>query len=100
LSAESETVVYRIIQEALTNVARHAEARHVSVVLGYRDASLVATIEDDGKGFDVKDVLGSRGGKKLGVFGMYERATLVGGNLTIESEPGVGTTVFLEVPLR
>lgn len=100
LSPEREVAVYRITQEALTNIARHAEAKNVSVVLGYRGSSLVAIIEDDGKGFDVNQIMISGNGKSLGVFGMYERAFLVGGKLTIESQPGSGTTVFLEVPLQ
>ncbi len=100
LPSEVEVAVYRIIQEALTNVAKHAEANNVSVVLRYRDSSLVATIEDDGKGFDVNSLMASAHGKRLGLFGMHERASLIGGKLAIESEPEVGTTVFLEVPLR
>ena len=100
LSSEIEVAIYRIIQEALTNIAKYAEAKNVSVVLTYRDSSLVATIEDDGKGFDVDSVMSSSGKKRLGLFGMYERASLIGGSLTIESQPGSGTTVFLEVPLK
>ncbi len=100
LPSEVEVTVYRIIQEALTNITKHAEASDVSVVLRYRDSSLVAIIEDDGKGFTVNGVMASEEGKRLGLFGMYERASLIGGNLTIESQPGAGTTVFLEVPLK
>lgn len=100
LPSEVEVAVYRIIQEALTNIAKYAETNNVSVVLRYRDSSLVAIIEDDGKGFDVNSVMTSADGKRLGLFGMYERASLIGGNLTIESQPGAGTTVFLEVPLK
>ena len=100
LPSEIEVAVYRIIQEALTNIAKYAEAKKVSVVLRYRDSSLVAVIEDDGKGFDIDSVMASADGKKLGLFGMYERASLIGGTLTIESKRGVGTTVFLEVPLE
>ncbi len=100
LPPEVEVAAYRIIQEALTNIAKYAETNNVSVVLRYRDSSLVTIIEDDGKGFDVNSVMASADGKKLGLFGMYERASLIGGNLTIESQPGGGTTVFLEVPLK
>lgn len=99
LPSEIEVTVYRIVQEALTNVAKHAEAKNVSVVLRRRDSSLVAVIEDDGKGFNVNETMASPSGKKLGLFGMYERAALIGGRLSIESNPGAGTTVFLEVPL-
>ncbi len=100
LPSEIEVAVYRIIQEALTNVAKYAEASNVSVVLVYRDSSLVVVIEDDGKGFEVNSVMAAADGKKLGLFGMHERASLIGGDLTIESQSGAGTTVFLEVPLK
>ena len=100
LPSEIEVSVYRIIQEALTNIAKYAKASQVSVVLRQRDSSLVAIIEDNGKGFDIDGIMSSKGNKRLGLFGMYERASLIGGNLTIESQPGNGTSVFLEVPLK
>lgn len=98
LAPEIELTVYRIFQEVLTNIAKHAEAKNISVVLTYHDSSLAVIIEDDGKGFDVNAVRSSTDGKGLGLFGMYERASLVRGDLTIESQPGAGTTVFLDVP--
>jgi len=95
-----ETALYRIIQEALTNVARHSRARNVSVVLERRDSTVVAIVEDDGQGFHVDRVFSTRGEERcLGLYGMHERASLVGGSLTVESSPGVGTTVFVQVPL-
>ena len=100
LPPEIEVTVYRIFQEALTNIVKHAEASNVSVVLSCHDSSLVVIIEDDGKGFDVNAVISSTDGKKLGLFGMYERASLVGGKLTIESQPGAGTTIFLDIPWK
>ncbi len=100
LPAEIEVAVYRIIQEALTNIAKHAEAKNVSVVSGYRDSTLVVVVEDDGKGFDVDRVMASADKKKLGLFGMRERASLIGGKIAIESQPGAGATIFLEVPLK
>ncbi|MDP2917303.1 MAG: histidine kinase [Dehalococcoidia bacterium] len=100
LPPEIEVAVYRIIQEALTNIAKYAGAKNVSIVLRRRDSSLVAIVEDDGKGFDVNETMFSSDGKQLGLFGMYERASLIGGKLSIESYPGSGTTVFLEVPLK
>lgn len=100
LPSEIEITVYRIIQEALTNIAKHAKAKNVSVILRYRDSSLVTVIEDDGKGFDVDSVMASTDWKKLGIYGMYERASLIGGKLIIESQPEAGTTIFLEVPLK
>ena len=100
LSPEIELSAFRIIQEALTNIAKHAEAKTVSVVLTSRDSSLVIIVEDDGKGFDVNRVMASANDRWLGLFGMYERASLIGGKLVIESQPETGTTVFLEVPLK
>jgi signal transduction histidine kinase len=95
-----ETTLYRIGQEALTNVARHASASLASLVLERRAGVVTLILEDDGQGFDVASQLtGGRDGRSLGIFGMRERATLLGGTLTIESTPGAGTTVFVELPL-
>lgn len=101
LAPEIETTLYRIVQEALTNVARHAAATHVGVILEQRERSVVAVIEDNGQGFDVAEAMTTNGsGQRLGLFGMQERAALVGGRLALESAPGLGTTVFIEVPLE
>lgn len=101
LPPEVEIAVYRIVQEALTNVAKHSGAKKVSVLMGIRNSSIVAIVEDNGKGFDVRSVLASRTKeKKLGLYGMQERASLIGGVLTIESAIGKGTTIFIEVPLK
>ena len=99
LTPQVETTLYRIVQEALTNVARHAEASHVSVLLEQRRGSVIGIVEDDGRGFDVEGVLTSGQLKRLGLHGMQERASLVGGKLTLESTPGIGTAVFIEIPL-
>jgi signal transduction histidine kinase len=95
LPAEVETVLYRVIQEALTNVAKHARARVVSVVVSRQDGYATAAIEDDGRGFNVE----TAGTGRLGLVGMYERVALAGGVLNIESTEGVGTTVIARVPL-
>jgi signal transduction histidine kinase/HAMP domain-containing protein len=101
LPPEVETALFRIAQEALTNVARHAEARSVTVLLEQREASAMLIVEDDGKGFDVARVVDSRPDEgNLGIHGMRERAALLGGTLTIESTPGRGTTVFVRIPLE
>lgn len=92
-----EIAVYRIIQEALTNVGRHAQARHVGVVLERRKNECVAIVEDDGQGFDP---VASRDARHLGLQGMEERAALVNGQVVIETAPGAGTTVFVRVPLQ
>jgi signal transduction histidine kinase len=96
---EIETAAYRIAQEALANVIRHAAAKNVSIIVDYLENRFKLIVEDDGKGFDLDKALKSSPEHRLGLFGMYERASLIGGNLTIESEPGQGTSVFLEVPI-
>jgi signal transduction histidine kinase len=91
-----ETALYRIVQEALTNVARHARARLISVLVERRQKEIVAVIEDDGQGFDLQRV--HRDGH-LGLLGIRERAELLGGSLTIESSPGQGASLFIRLPL-
>jgi signal transduction histidine kinase len=95
-----ETTLYRIVQEALTNVARHARAQSVSVLLERRDDAVKLIIEDDGVGFDAATIADVRDGERLGLYGMRERASLLGGALTIESLPGTGTAVFVDIPLQ
>lgn len=89
-----ETALYRIVQEGLTNVARHARAQTVSILLERRDDRVRAIIEDDGVGFDPAQALNA---ERLGIYGMRERVELLGGTLTIESAPGQGTSIFAEV---
>jgi len=91
------TAAYRIVQEALTNVTRHGDARHVTVTLYNSNGYLQLSITDDGKGFHLQDLAEFEG---LGVAGMRERAVLVGGRLTVRSDPGKGTEVHLSVPLK
>jgi two-component system, NarL family, sensor histidine kinase DevS len=95
LPSEVETALYRIVQEALTNVVKHARANHVSVVLGRKKGAVTAVVEDDGVGFD-PDRPREDG---LGLIGMRERVALVGGRVTVESRPGAGTTFVAEVPV-
>jgi signal transduction histidine kinase len=95
LPGEVETALYRIVQEALTNVAKHAEATRVSVVVTRRGNVVTAVIEDDGQGFGA----GGGSGEGLGLVGMKERVGLLGGRLAIESTEGAGTTVVAEVPV-
>ncbi|HLH21454.1 MAG TPA: sensor histidine kinase [Chloroflexota bacterium] len=98
LAPHVELVLYRVIQEALTNVARHANARHVEVWLTQENGRAVATIRDDGVGFDVEGVLASKE-RGLGLFGMQERMALVGGRLQLSAWPNRGALVRAEVPL-
>ncbi|MGO8931345.1 MAG: response regulator [Limisphaerales bacterium] len=100
LAPELETTLYRITREALTNVFRHAHARRVSVLLERRADHVSLIVEDDGQGFDGVATLGASATQgRLGLLGMQERATLAGGSVVIESNPGAGTTVFVRLPL-
>lgn len=97
LPSEIETALYRITQEALTNIVRHAEAGTASIFIEQRDRKVRAIIEDDGKGFDAEALQKQEG--HLGLYGIRERAELLSGHLTIESEPGRGTGLYVEIPL-
>ena len=95
LSEEEELVIYRVAQEALTNVARHADARRVELSLERRDDQVLLTISDDGRGLS-REALGS----SHGIRGMRERAMLVDGQISIRGEPDRGTQVRLSIPVR
>jgi len=95
LSDEIGTALYRIVQESLTNIVKHARAQRVSILVTRRDQAVAAVIEDDGDGFDATRV-DDRG---IGLVGMRERVALVDGRLEIESRPGAGTTILVEVPV-
>jgi PAS domain S-box-containing protein len=97
LPADTETALYRIAQEALTNVAKHANASNVEIILERRGSNVLLVIEDDGKGF-TPDSEGS--GQGFGLLGMRERAALVGAALEIESTPGAGTTIFVRMTVE
>ncbi len=99
LSAEAEITLFRITQEAITNIVRHSGAESVSIAVEFRDNSAAVHIEDDGQGFSVEEVTGSsETGRGLGLLGMKERAELIDGYLKIEAQPGRGTRVYAEVP--
>ncbi|MCL4251325.1 MAG: HAMP domain-containing protein [Anaerolineae bacterium] len=93
-----ETAIYRIVQEGLTNIARYAQAQTASVVIGQRDDSIRIIIEDDGVGFDPKQI--AQSSKSLGLQGIRERAGLFGGTLEIDSTPGGGTSLFIAIPFQ
>ncbi|WP_119070178.1 HAMP domain-containing sensor histidine kinase [Aggregatilinea lenta] len=97
IAPEVETTIYRIVQEALTNVARHAQAQTVSVIIDRRDTKALVIVEDDGIGMSA-DVMAQGSREHLGLYGIRERAELLGGTLKIESEPGHGTSLFIEIP--
>lgn len=95
VAPDVETALYRIVQEALNNVIRHGRATRADVLLERRDDRIVVIVEDDGRGFDPE---ASSGPKHLGLVGIQERAVALGGSLTIESSPGMGTALFVEIP--
>jgi signal transduction histidine kinase len=97
-----EITLFRILQEAIINIARHSNANNVFVVMDARDASIEITVEDDGDGFDVRELLKHplEDAKGLGIMGMKERAALLDGKLQIHSMPGEGTRVCVKIPLN
>ncbi len=99
LSPEVKIALYRIIQEAVNNIIKYAEASTVTISLDASDGKITTVIEDDGRGFDVDRVYSSRSGaQSLGLLGIQERATLLGGTFRIRSEEGVGTRLTVEIP--
>jgi signal transduction histidine kinase len=99
LPPQIETAFYRIIQEALNNIAKHAEATRVEVSLERRDSTLSASVTDNGKGFDFDKVLRPASLERgLGIMGMHERVSLLGGKIDIQSKPNCGTYIYIEVP--
>jgi signal transduction histidine kinase len=100
LDSNKRTILYRVAQEALNNVARHAQASRVDVnIQKLADGGICMKIKDDGKSFNVADVLKAKGRKRLGLLGMRERLEMVGGNFGVESAPGEGTTIIAQIPL-
>lgn len=99
LSAAKRTVLYRVAQEALTNVSRHAKASRVDVTIRKDAKSVLMTVNDDGKAFQAGRALLSVGTKHLGLLGMRERLEMVGGSFEIESAPGTGTKITARIPV-
>ena len=98
LDNAKRTVLFRITQEALTNVSRHAHASKVDVSFQKLPSAVGVTIHDNGKSFQVKRILHAKTNKRLGLLGMRERIEMVGGKLCIESAPGQGTTICAKIP--
>lgn len=98
LNGTKRTVLYRVAQEALTNIAKHADARLVKVNLQKVSGAVRMEINDDGRSFDVEYVLHAKRNKRLGLVGMRERVEMVGGSFSVESAPGKGTTVCAQIP--
>jgi signal transduction histidine kinase len=98
LDNNQRTILYRVAQEALTNVARHAQAGRVEVNIQRLADGVCMKITDNGRSFEVDRVLNARGQKRLGLLGMRERVEMVGGRFGVESAPGRGTTITAQIP--
>ena len=100
LPSAIETAVYRAVQEAMTNVLKHAGASRVVITLNRLIGYVSVIIEDDGKGFDSEEAMDlSSSHTGLGLLGMRERVASVGGTLEIESSPGMGTSILIRIPI-
>ena len=100
LSGAKRTVLYRVAQEALTNVACHAQASRVTVAIQRLASVIRMKIQDNGKAFDVEQAMHAKGAPHLGLLGMRERVEMVGGKFAIESKPGKGTTILARIPFH
>ena len=100
LDTARRTALYRVAQEALTNVARHAQASRADISIQKFTDCICLRIKDNGKSFPVERVMHARGGRRLGLLGMRERLEMVGGRFEVESAPGKGTCVAAQIPLR
>ncbi|MDO9124036.1 MAG: sensor histidine kinase, partial [Deltaproteobacteria bacterium] len=99
LPPQIETAFYRIVQEALNNISKHAEASQVEISLEQRDSTIYTSIIDNGRGFDLDKVLHPESPERgFGIIGMQERISLLGGKIDIQSRPGFGTRIHIEVP--
>ncbi|MCI0617292.1 ATP-binding protein, partial [bacterium] len=96
IPAEATTTIYRIVQEALNNISKYANAKKVSIKLGVEGNEIQLQILDDGVGFDLSQV---RTEHTLGLVGMRERARLLGGNFLLQASPGEGTSIAVTLPL-
>jgi two-component system sensor histidine kinase DegS len=93
-----EVALYRIVQEALNNITKHARASHVTVQLQKEESKIRLTVTDDGAGFDIQSVLGQKGRSGLGLIGIRERLIPLRGECIIKSSPGKGTEISVLVP--
>jgi signal transduction histidine kinase len=98
LDTARRTVLYRVAQEALTNISRHARASRAQVNIQKLDGALCMKIKDNGKGFRVESLSHAKRSKRLGLLGMRERVEMINGRFTIESAPGKGTTIQAQIP--
>ena len=96
----SYTGTFRIVQEAITNMVKYSEATTAWIFLEYKKDSLSVAIKDNGKGFDAGVIMADSARKGLGLLGVQERAHLLGGTFAVQSAPGRGTVITVEIPLK
>jgi signal transduction histidine kinase len=99
VNGDKRTALYRVAQEALTNISRHAQASRAEVRIEKLDGAVCMKIKDNGKGFQAERLLHAKKNKRLGLLGMRERVDMVRGKFTVQSAPGKGTTILAEIPL-
>jgi signal transduction histidine kinase len=100
-SKEDEIIIFRIFQEVLTNIGRHAQATHVSVIIKLEDGAVSFLVQDNGKGFDVERIFSREATERgMGLAAMEERARMVGGSLDIWSQEGTGTRINFSIPMN
>jgi len=98
---DSQRIIYRILQEALTNISKHAQAKHVSLVIEKEDRAIRFSVKDDGRGFNVHKTLDLKSTERgMGLEAMSERVRILGGKINIVSRPGIDTTVTFTAPIR
>jgi signal transduction histidine kinase len=98
---ESQRIIYRILQEALTNIGKHAQAKNVSLIIENKDYEILFTVKDDGKGFNVRKTLDKRATDRgMGLAAMSERVRILGGKINIVSRPGIDTTITFTAPIK
>lgn len=100
LGLMDKTVLYRVFQEALTNIVQHARATKVTIRLTFRAGQVHMMIGDDGRGFSTEKVLHAKTGAHLGLLGMKERVEMIGGTFSLESTPRRSTTIRVALPLK
>jgi signal transduction histidine kinase len=98
---ESQRIIYRILQEALTNIGKHAQAKNVALVIEEEDRAVRFTVKDDGRGFNVQKTLDKKSADRgMGLEAMSERVRILGGKINIVSRPGIDTTVTFTAPIK
>lgn len=101
LDRQIEITIFRVVQEALNNIVRHASAEHVEITLHFREKNMAVTIIDDGSGFDIEEASSLKDGLRgFGLLGMKERIEIAGGVFELKSQKNIGTVIYIEIPLN